>query len=63
MLTLTIPTLVPNPTLWSLTLNSDDRNLAATYGRTALCLSGGAGNGFYHIGVVKAALFLELPKR
>ncbi|GBG31934.1 Patatin-like phospholipase domain-containing protein MGG_12849 [Hondaea fermentalgiana] len=27
--------------------------LAHTYGETALCLSGGAGNAFYHLGVVK----------
>jgi len=27
---------------------------AGAYGRTALCLSGGAGNGWYHIGAIKA---------
>lgn len=30
------------------------KNSARVFGRTALCLSGGATIGYYHIGVVKA---------
>jgi hypothetical protein len=30
------------------------KNLSKAYGRTALCLSGGASLGYYHIGVIKA---------
>ena len=36
------------------------RSLRQTYGRTALCLSGGAANGYYHLGVVKALLHYEM---
>jgi hypothetical protein len=39
------------------------RALRQSYGNTALCLSGGAANGYYHLGVVKALLHYEmLPK-
>jgi len=39
------------------------RELSHTFGDTALCLSGGAGNAFYHLGVVKALLQKKLlPK-
>ena len=39
------------------------RDLRQSYGNTALCLSGGAANGYYHLGVVKALLHYEmLPK-
>ncbi|RUS17453.1 lipase 5 [Endogone sp. FLAS-F59071] len=36
------------------------RTLARNYGRTALCLSGGAGFGYYHLGVIKALLENQL---
>ncbi|RUS33875.1 acyl transferase/acyl hydrolase/lysophospholipase, partial [Jimgerdemannia flammicorona] len=34
--------------------------LSRNYGRTALCLSGGAGFGYYHLGVIKALLEHQL---
>lgn len=36
------------------------KRLNANYGRTALCLSGGAGFAYYHVGVVKALLESDL---
>lgn len=32
------------------------KSIYKNYGRTALCLSGGAGFGYYHLGVVRALL-------
>ncbi|KAG0234523.1 hypothetical protein BGW41_001122 [Actinomortierella wolfii] len=32
------------------------KHIAKNYGRTALCLSGGAGFGYYHLGVIRALL-------
>lgn len=36
------------------------KHLYANYGRTALCLSGGAGFAYYHLGLVKALLDVDL---
>ncbi|CAG8495350.1 5613_t:CDS:2 [Ambispora leptoticha] len=36
------------------------KNAYKNYGRTALCLSGGAGFGYYHLGVVKALFDADL---
>src|SRR4051812_23456679 len=36
------------------------KNTYKNYGRTALCLSGGASFGYYHLGVVKALLDAKL---